>query len=170
MYKLGYIGKGQYLFNARKPINLFNETDSFESNAEYFAELVRQTMIERYGLDSYSLGWNIYTTLDTEMQNHAEDAIFKNIEIYSERYGWIEKNNFSEELGDQFFDQIILNGPSIIFDAVDEADDSESIFNKLGEIYESHKIPDRYLRALVADVQKDQVLSLIHIRRCRRRD
>ena len=65
------------------------------------------------------------------MQNHAEDAIFKNIEIYSERYGWIEKNNFAEELGDQFFDQIILNGPSIIFDAVDEAYDSESIFNKL---------------------------------------
>ena len=160
MHKLGYIGKGQYLFNARKPINLFNETDSFESNAEYFAELVRQTMIERYGLDAYNLGWNIYTTLDTEMQNHAEDAIFKNIEVYSERYGWIEKNNFAEELGDQFFDQIILNGPSIIFDAVDEADDSESIFNKLGEIFESHKIPDRYLRALIADVQKDQVTVL----------
>ena len=71
-----------------------------------------------------------------------------------------EKNNFAEELGDQFFDQIILNGPSIIFDAVDEADDSESIFNKLGEIFESHKIPDRYLRALVADVQKDQVTVL----------
>ena len=94
------------------------------------------------------------------MQNRAEDAIFKNIDIYSERYGWIEKNNFAEELGDQFFDQIILNGPSIIFDAVDEADDSESIFNKLGEIFESHKIPDRYLRALVADVQKDQVTVL----------
>ena len=109
MHKLGYIGKGQYLFNARKPINLFNETDSFESNAEYFAELVRQTMIERYGLDAYNLGWNIYTTLDTEMQNHAEDAIFKNIEVYSERYGWTEKNNFAEELGDQFFDQIVLN-------------------------------------------------------------
>ena len=117
-------------------------------------------MIERYGLDAYNLGWNIYTTLDTEMQNYAEDAIFKNIEVYSERYGWTEKNNFAEELGDQFFDQIILNGPSIIFDAVDEADDSESIFNKLGEIFESHKIPDRYLRALVADVQKDQVTVL----------
>ena len=160
MHKLGYIGKGQYLFNARKPINLFNETNSFESNAEYFAELVRQTMIERYGLDAYNLGWNVYTTLDTEMQNHAEDAIFKNIEVYSERYGWIEKNNFADELGDQFFDKIILNGPSIIFDAVDESDDSQSIFNKLGEIFESHKIPDRYLRALVADVQKDQVTVL----------
>ena len=48
-------------------------------------------MIERYGLDAYNLGWNIYTTLDTEMQNHAEDAIFKNIEVYSERYGWMKK-------------------------------------------------------------------------------
>ena len=72
------------------------------------------------------LGWNVYTTLDTEMQNHAEDAIFKNIEVYSERYGWIEKNNFAEELGDQFFEQIILNGPSIIFDAVDEASSTAS--------------------------------------------
>ena len=63
MHKLGYIGKGQYLFNARKPINLFNETNSFESNAEYFAELVRQTMIKRYGLDAYNLGWNIYLSL-----------------------------------------------------------------------------------------------------------
>ena len=47
-----------------------------------------------------------------------------------------------------------------IFDAIDEADDSESIFNKLGEIFESYKIPDRYLRALIADVQKDQVTVL----------
>ena len=73
MHKLGYIGKGQYLFNARKPINL-NETNSFESNAEYFAELVRQTMIERYGLDAYNLGWNIHN-IGYKMQNHAEDHI-----------------------------------------------------------------------------------------------
>lgn len=43
--------------------------------APYFVEWVRRTLEERFGSDLYSKGYRVYTTLDVEMQQHAQAAM-----------------------------------------------------------------------------------------------
>jgi 1A family penicillin-binding protein len=43
--------------------------------APYFVEWVRRTLEERFGSDLYSKGFRVYTTLDVEMQQHAQAAM-----------------------------------------------------------------------------------------------
>jgi penicillin-binding protein 1A len=43
--------------------------------APYFVEWVRRTLEERFGSDLYSKGYRVYTTLDVEMQRHAQAAM-----------------------------------------------------------------------------------------------
>ncbi len=49
--------------------------------APYFTELVRQHLLETYGEEAlYASGMSIYTTLDAEMQQAAETALFQRID------------------------------------------------------------------------------------------
>jgi penicillin-binding protein 1A len=43
--------------------------------APYFVEWVRRTLEERFGTDLYSKGYRVYTTLDIQMQQHAQAAM-----------------------------------------------------------------------------------------------
>ncbi len=43
--------------------------------APYFVEWVRRTLEERFGTDLYSRGYRVYTSLDVEMQRHAQAAM-----------------------------------------------------------------------------------------------
>jgi penicillin-binding protein 1A len=43
--------------------------------APYFVEWVRRTLEERFGSDLYSKGYRVYTSLDVQMQRHAQAAM-----------------------------------------------------------------------------------------------
>jgi membrane carboxypeptidase/penicillin-binding protein len=45
--------------------------------APYFVEWVRRTLEERFGSDLYSKGYRVYTTLDIQMQQHAQAAMVR---------------------------------------------------------------------------------------------
>ena len=53
MFKLGYIGKAQYLLAKDEPIILSKAQTKFSLDGRYIAEITRQAMIERYGLSVY---------------------------------------------------------------------------------------------------------------------
>ena len=56
--------------------------------AEYLAEKIRIEVINRFGLKAYEDGMNIYTTLDSRMQQDAVEAVRSNLYKYDRRYGW----------------------------------------------------------------------------------
>jgi penicillin-binding protein 1A len=59
-----------------------------ELRAPYVAELARAWMVERYGEDAYTSGMNIYTTVDSKLQQAAHNAAIENLYAYDERHGY----------------------------------------------------------------------------------
>ena len=59
-----------------------------EVEAPYVAEMVRQTMIERFGDAAYTDGFNVYTTLHAEHQQQANRAVRLALVEYDLRHGY----------------------------------------------------------------------------------
>ena len=74
--------------------------------ALHLAELVRSEVINRYGIRAYEEGWSVYTTIDSELQNSANDAITKRLFEYDKRHGWRDKKNYYDQLGGEFFNTV----------------------------------------------------------------
>jgi penicillin-binding protein 1A len=98
MYKLGYIGKGQYLIAKSEPINLTQLESSFSLDGRYIAEISRQAMIDRYGLSAYRDGLSVFTTIDSSLQKAALESISNNLYAYDKRHGWREPKNISSQI------------------------------------------------------------------------
>ena len=48
MYSLGYIGKGEYLLATMEPLNVVQDIFTYEVDARYFSEVIRQSLIDDY--------------------------------------------------------------------------------------------------------------------------
>ncbi|WP_367971162.1 PBP1A family penicillin-binding protein [Vibrio scophthalmi] len=59
-----------------------------ELSAPYVAELARAWMVERYGEEAYTSGMNVYTTVNSKLQNAANTAAINNLFSYDERHGY----------------------------------------------------------------------------------
>ncbi|MGV3626747.1 MAG: penicillin-binding protein 1A [Betaproteobacteria bacterium] len=56
--------------------------------ADYFAEMVRAQMFERYGEETYTRGLRVHTTLNVEHQRAAYQAVRKGVLEYDRRHGY----------------------------------------------------------------------------------
>jgi len=77
MLRLGYIDQDEYEETIRLPIVTQRPREETErAFALYFVEHVKQELIAKYGVERvFKGGFEIYTTLDPEMQVYAENAI-----------------------------------------------------------------------------------------------
>lgn len=83
MYDEGYITKEECISAKFEPILLATPSTKKASLAPYFAEYVRQYVIDRYGYDMlYKGGLQIHTTLDLKMQQAAEAAVEESLRKY----------------------------------------------------------------------------------------
>ena len=75
MVKYGYISASTADATAKEELHLAKPAPKV-GKANYFVDYVIQTMIDKYGADAvYKGGLQIYTTLDMEMQQKAEEAL-----------------------------------------------------------------------------------------------
>ena len=105
MFKLGYIGKAQYLLAKDEPIISQLKT-RFSLDGRYIAEIARQALIDRYGLSVYKDGLSVYTTIDSKLQQAALDSISKNLYLYDKRHGWREPVNLSNRIPEIVFTEL----------------------------------------------------------------
>lgn len=85
----GYINRAEYdaAFNA--PVTARYHTAEIEVSAPYLAEMVRLSMIERFGVDeAYNGGYRVFTTVNSEQQLAAQRALRENLHAYDERHGY----------------------------------------------------------------------------------
>lgn len=76
MYELKYITKEEYVDAVKQPIVLERAKEESTDFAPYFVEYVKQELIKNYGVNKvFKGGFEIYTTLDPNMQIYAQDAI-----------------------------------------------------------------------------------------------
>ena len=62
--------------------------------------MVRQEMVGHYGSDAYINGLSVYATVSSELQNHAQQAVFNGLTDYDRRHGYRGAEAHIEKRGD----------------------------------------------------------------------
>lgn len=88
MRDLGYIDRAQYSTAVAQPNTATHHGEQLSFTAHYAAEMVRQEMLDRYGVAAYNDGYQVYTTIDTELQKVAREAVVNGLLTYDDRHGY----------------------------------------------------------------------------------
>ncbi len=88
MKTLGYISDAEYEAARDKRLSIKRSTQSFEGEAAYLAELVRQRMYQKYGDSIYVSGLKVYTTLRLTDQRAALEGVRLGVLAFQRRRGY----------------------------------------------------------------------------------
>jgi penicillin-binding protein 1A len=88
MYSLGRIDQQRYKEALAEPINASYHVPTPELIAPYIAEMARAEMVGRYGSEAYTAGYNVTTTVPSDLQNAANDAVREGLISYDQRHGY----------------------------------------------------------------------------------
>lgn len=88
MYKLGAIDKARYDAALAEPIDARHHVQPIELNAPYIAEMARAEMVGRYGSDAYTEGFRVITTVPSQLQDAASNALHEGLIAYDQRHGF----------------------------------------------------------------------------------
>jgi penicillin-binding protein 1A len=120
MRELGMITDAQYAEADKQPLVVKKDINEFVVKAEYFAEMARQAMYERYQDDAYTRGFRVYTTLSTRHQEAAYTALRRGAQEYDRHHGYRGPEDLVE-LPAKPTDEMLE-------DALQETIDSDDIF------------------------------------------
>ncbi len=110
MYSLGRIDKKRYDEALAEPINVSYHVPAPELVAPYIAEMARAEMVGRYGSEAYTEGFNVTTTVPSDLQIAANSAVREGLIAYDQRHGYrgpesrlpsMTKENWLSELSKQ---------------------------------------------------------------------
>ena len=162
MLDLGSIHKEQFDLAIKAPISATYHGLVSETNAPYLAETIRRYMVSEYGLDAYKEGLEVYTTIDSDLQNQAVAALKKGLETYDKRHGFRFPENYAEVFPENFFVEDLEYRLNLIGESkslplgiseVLEDEPLENIYSLLMNITTT----DNKFPALVVSVQNDFV-------------
>ncbi|GHE22302.1 penicillin-binding protein 1A [Halomonas urumqiensis] len=88
MRELGHIDQDTYQEAVQAPITASRYVAQTEVEADYVAEMARQFAVERFGDEAYTGGYRIHTTLDSDLQPFAREALANGLIAYDTRHGW----------------------------------------------------------------------------------
>ena len=97
MLDLGYIADSEYQKALAEPVAASYHGSRIELRADYAAEMVRAEMIRRYGIDAYTGGYVVKTSLDGRLQRQADAAVAGGLLAYDKRHGWRGPERHLEE-------------------------------------------------------------------------
>lgn len=88
MHTLRFISDADYQEAVQQPVKVRKQRYLHELSADYVAEIVRQTMYDRYQDAIYSSGMRVYTTVLKTNQEAANRAVVQGILDYERRHGF----------------------------------------------------------------------------------
>ena len=88
MYDVGYIFEDDYKRAVVQPDVASVYGQVIDVQAPFVAEMVRTEMLERYGNDAYSLGYKVYTTVESKLQLAANQSLRDALLAYDRRHGF----------------------------------------------------------------------------------
>ncbi len=88
MQELEFIKPAQFEEATKKPVLVRRDQPEYSTHADFFAEMVRQSMYERYQDEVYTRGFRVYTTLSKPDQDAAYAAVRKGVMDYDRRHGY----------------------------------------------------------------------------------
>ncbi|MBQ0724513.1 MAG: penicillin-binding protein 1A [Cycloclasticus sp.] len=88
LYDLNYIQQDQLESALAEPISANLQAASYELEASYVAEMVRDELYKTYGEDTYTTGMQVYTTINARQQKAATTAVRDGLHQYDKRHGY----------------------------------------------------------------------------------
>jgi len=88
MHKLGFIDDVTYVTSLAEADDAELHGLTIQIEAPYVAEMVRATLIDRFGVDAYTGGYKVITTLDSRLQLAANNALRDALFDYDTRHGY----------------------------------------------------------------------------------
>ncbi len=88
MRNLAYIDEKEFITAKNSGIKATRHIAPIEVEASYVAEMARSYMVNRYGKAAYTSGYNVYTTIDSENQSAANNALRNGLIAYDQRQGY----------------------------------------------------------------------------------
>ena len=88
MRRLGFINADEYEAAMTWPMESELHGTAIQLEAGYVAEMVRREMLERFGEETYSAGYQVVTTLDSRMQVAANYALRNGLLEFTRRRGY----------------------------------------------------------------------------------
>ncbi|MEQ1484082.1 penicillin-binding protein 1A [Methyloglobulus sp.] len=88
MLELNHISQEDYETASQQDSTAKLQYHSSDLAVPFVAEMVRQFIHEKYGEEAYTLGLNVYTTIDPVLQKAADKALRNTLHTYDERHGF----------------------------------------------------------------------------------
>ena len=88
MRELGYIDQAEFDLALQEPISAELRRATIDVEAHYVAEYARGRIINQFGLDAYTSGIEVITTIDGNSQQAAISALRKHLISYDIRHGY----------------------------------------------------------------------------------
>ncbi len=88
MLKLKYIDQERHDEAASQPVTAQYHGNKPELSAPYVSEMARKKAIELFGTSAYSQGYEVYTTISSDLQERANSAIVSGLLKYDQRHGY----------------------------------------------------------------------------------
>ncbi|TWC71149.1 penicillin-binding protein 1A [Herbaspirillum sp. SJZ099] len=88
MLDVGFITQAQYDAASKEELKVRTPGSQYNTHAEYVNEMVRQMVYAQYKEDTYTQGFNVYTTINAADQQAAYLAVRKGVMDYDRRHGY----------------------------------------------------------------------------------
>lgn len=88
MNELAFIDNHSYQTAIDSPITASYHGTKAQLDAPYVAEIARKEMLQRAGKETYTAGFNIYTTINAKLQQSAQAALINGLLAYDRRHGY----------------------------------------------------------------------------------
>ena len=105
LYKNGYISEDELEFK-NKPLVTFKRTENEFTSADYYYEEIRKYLFNKYGKEKlYSEGLVVKSSIDSELQNIADQSLIEGLLNYEKKNGWngilenTSENEFNKKKG-----------------------------------------------------------------------
>jgi penicillin-binding protein 1A len=158
MRELNFVTQAQFEEASQAPMIVRRDQPDFATRAEFFAEMVRQSMYERYQEDAYTKGFRVYTTLSKAHQDAAYAAVRRGVLDYDRRHGYrgaeayvdLPKEVSEDALEDALQDQLESDdiSPALVLAATAKV---VKAYRRGGEVVEITGDGLRYARPMIGD-------------------
>ncbi|SDK57472.1 penicillin-binding protein 1A [Microbulbifer yueqingensis] len=88
MLDLGYISQSEYKNSITAPVTARWHGHDLDLHAPYIAEMARKEAVELFGDSAYTEGYQVITSVDSRLQEAAQDALQRGLEAYDSRHGY----------------------------------------------------------------------------------
>ena len=118
MLALGFIDSAQYEIAMSEEVESQLYGTDVELPADYVAEMVRREMLDRYGEETYTAGYQVVTSLDSRLQSAANYALRNGLLEFTRRRGY-RGPAANHELTPELLETDISEWPEEILDDLD---------------------------------------------------